>query len=153
MDTATDAGLRLEAPALRGVVALEACDMTIATEFRWIVNAGALHRDGELSHLFEVYRITILHVELHCVEEFAQHEPHVRGLCRAVLFDHLLDLVERNRSFSHRVGIVLIVVLAALDLVLDQSVLNCHSLFFGAKIIIYFDTTKGLVYKFTEIAS
>ena len=152
MDAATDAGLRLEALALRGVVALEACDVTVSTELLGIVHADALHGDGELTHLFEVYRIAILHVELHCVEEFTQHEPHVRGLCRAVLFDHTFDFVQRNRSLSHRVGIVLVVVLTALDFVLDKSVLDCHSIFFGAKVIIFFDTTKGFVNKFTLIA-
>ena len=80
-------------PALGRVVTLEANDVPVAAELGGIIHADALYGDGELAHLLEVDGVAHLHAEFHRVEELPQHEPHVGGLRRAALFNHLLNVL------------------------------------------------------------
>ena len=153
-----DLFIRRVALALRCVVALESGDMTVTAEIGRLIHASALDGDGKFPHFIEIYGVALLHIKLDGVEEFAQYQPYVRGLCRAVLLNHCLNLFQGYDTLFHGVGIVLIIVLATLDLVLKKSVMYGHNLcFLTAKVVLSLETAKlfaanslKLVYKFTE---
>ena len=105
-------------PALWCVVALEASDMFIFSELLGLVYTDALYGYGELAHLLQIDGISSLHIKFHRIEEFAQHQPHIGSLCRAIRLYHCLDLLQRYNTLFHCVGIIPIIVLTALDFVL-----------------------------------
>ena len=111
------------------VIAFETSNVTVTTELRRIIHAYTLHRDGQLAHLPEIHRVSHLHKEFDRIKQLTQHKPHIRSLCRAVLLNHHLNILQGDYTPLHGVRVVLAIVLTALNLVLQESVLYRHSLF------------------------